>query len=156
MGEGMKTITALLLALASFSASASDRIMVDTYTGHSSYCQDSYSAICEPWKQPRRLSWQHDLSRDLSTDIGLGTNSYGKESASAGLLYLPFHLGAVQAGAFAAVVSGYTCDQLKTCMLAAGEAVSVKMGSAVMQVLYVPAIGGGTVSVVQLRVGMEF
>ena len=124
---------------------AADRIMVDAYTHHSS----------GEWKRPNRMSWQHDLTEDLASDIGAGHNSYGKLSFNAGLIYQPLKVGSLSAGAFVSLVSGYTCEQLKTCAVAGGLIASYEVGTVTMQVLYVPAISDG-VSVTQARIGMRF
>jgi hypothetical protein len=54
------------------------------------------------------------------------------------------------------VVSGYTCEQVKTCVLAGGLIGSMKLGKVVAQVMYVPAFGKGTTEITQLRLGIEF
>lgn len=137
------------------SAHAEDRLVFDAYTKHSSHCQDAYSKTCTPWEQPKRLSWQHEVG-DFITDIGAGTNSYGKASYNVGGMYLPIRYGNVRMGTFGSFVTGYSCEQLKTCVIAGGVLLDYKYGDTVIQVLYVPAIGGGTVSVVNLRLGMAF
>lgn len=140
----------------STSCHAADYLVFDSYTKHSSVCQEAYSKTCEPWKQPRRVSWQHDFDNSLTSDIGIGTNSYGKLSANIGGMWQPLELGIVKAGVFAAVVSGYSCEQLKTCVIAGGVVATVVFKTGTLQLLYVPAIGGGTVSVINLRVGVGF
>ena len=150
---GMVVFGLIALSCAAF---AEDRLMADTYTKHSSVCQTSYGKTCERWQQPHRLSWQHDFDNDLSSDIGIGTNSYGKLSANIGGMWLPLKAGPVSFGAFGALATGYDCNQLRTCFIVGGVASSVVMGGLTMQVLYVPAVGGGTVSVVNVRMGMQF
>lgn len=151
------TIMAALACLADDrTCYAADRLVGDVYTYHSSHCQDAYAKVCEPWGQPHRLSWQHDVSSDWSTDIGIGTNSYGKLSANAGMIYQPIQIGPVRAGVFASLVSGYNRRQLRTCVVAGGFLSTIEVERVVFQVMYVPAIGRGTVSVTQLRAGLTF
>jgi len=149
-------ILIVLSAFVAISAHAEDRMMVDVYTKHSSVCQTAYAKTCERWQQPHRLSIQRDFDNDLSSDIGIGTNSYGKLSASLGVMWLPLKAGPVSFGAFGALATGYDCNQLRTCFIVGGVASSIVMDELVLQVLYVPAVGSGTVSVVQLRVGVQF
>lgn len=151
----MKKLTALL-ALLALSAQAEDRVMADMYTKHSSVCRTAYQAPCERWLQPRRMSLQRDFEHDLTADIGIGTNSYGRPSVSLGGLWQPVGVGGLKAGLFGAVVSGYTCQELRTCAVVAGLVASATAGKSVVQVLYVPSVGDGTVSVVSIRVGMAF
>lgn len=136
-------------------AHAEDRIIFDAYTKHSSDCQEAYSKTCNPWEQPKRVSWQRTYG-DFVTDLGAGTNSYGKTSYNAGGMYLPIHIGNVRMGAFGSLVSGYNCDQLKTCFIAGGVVADYSADGFVVQALYVPAVGGGTVSVFNLRLGFAF
>ena len=151
----MKTLV-VLLAFIALSAHAEYRIMADAYTKHSSVCQTAYDKTCERWEQPHRLSWQRDFENDLSSDVGIGTNSYGKLSASIGGMWLPVKAGPISFGAFGALATGYNCNQLRTCVIVGGVASSVVVGRLTMQVLFVPAIGDGTVSVVNFRMGMGF
>ena len=134
---------------------AEDRIVFDSYTKHSSDCQYAYAKTCKQWEQPKRVSWQRTYG-DFATDLGAGSNSYGKTSYNAGGMYLPIHVGNVRMGAFGSFVSGYNCNQLKTCFIAGGVVADYSADGIVMQVLYVPAIGGGTVSVVNVRLGFVF
>lgn len=142
----MKLAFILMAALACFADDrtcyAGDRLVGDVYTRHSSACQLATGG-CEPWKQPHRLSWQHDLSDTLSTDAGVGTNSYGNLSANLGLLWQPVKLGFLRGGVFAALASGYTCEQLRTCVLAGGLVATAELDRAVLQAVYVPAIKRG-------------
>jgi len=146
----------LAAAIICTNAHAADAILIDTYTRHTSECQQAYSVSCEPWKQPRRVSWQHDLSESWSTDIGTGTNSYGAKSANVGAMWQPLRYGAIKAGLWASIVTGYDCNQLRTCIVAGGVVSSVVVGRVVIQALYVPAIGDGTVGVWNLRTGYQF
>jgi hypothetical protein len=73
-----------------------------------------------------------------------------------GGMWQPIHIGPVRAGAWASLVSGYTCEQLRTCVIAAGLVGTMDYGPARLQVMYVPAVGQGTVSVWQLRGGFTF
>jgi hypothetical protein len=135
---------------------AEDRIMLDAYTKHTSECQSSYAKKCEPWQQPHRISWQHDFNETLSTDVGFGTNSYGGGSMHMGGAYKPLKLGTFSAGVWGVYATGYTCAQLKTCNMLGGAVLSGQIGKGRWDVLWVPAIGNGTVSVTQLRMGVAF
>lgn len=149
-------VLAMLCAAMSPRCYAEDRLMADAYTKHSSVCRTAYREPCERWEQPRRLSWQHDITEYLSSDVGVGTNSYGRLSANIGALYQPINLGPIKAGIFGAIASGYTCKELRTCYLVGGLVATARAGNSYAQVLYVPSIGDGTVSVVNFRVGMGF
>lgn len=158
----MKLALTIMAALACLSYDrtclAADRLVGDIYTKHSSPCEEAYSKVCNRWGQPHRLSWEHDLSTDgaFSSDVGIGTNSYGNLSLNIGGLWQPVKIGPVRAGVFASLVSGYTCEQLRTCVIVAGLAGTYEWEKAVIQVLYVPAVGQGTVAVWQLRGGLSF
>lgn len=136
-------------------AQAADRIMIDTYTRHTSDCQPA-SVLCDPWKQPRRVSWQHDLSESWATDIGAGTNSYGAKSANVGAMWQPIAREGIKAGLWAAFVTGYTREQLRTRFVAAGAVLTVSHSGLGLQLLYVPPVGRGSVGVWNLRTGYEF
>jgi hypothetical protein len=151
--KNLIAITAIAFSSGAFSA---DRILFDTYTDHTSRCQSAYSSTCEPWKQPRRVSWQRDLTDQISVDFGAGTNSYGKKSTNAGVLWQPIANEGIKAGLWASYVTGYDCNQLRTCYVVAGGVLTVSIRGFVGQVLYVPAVGSGTVGVINLRTGMEF
>jgi hypothetical protein len=155
----MKHIIALLIAgcvIGDTRCYADDRLMLDAYTKHSSDCQYAYAKTCQRWDQPRRLSWQHDFTDSLSSDVGFGTNSYGAGSANIGAAWQPLHAGPVKVGAFVSYVTGYTCAQLKTCNVFGGAIATVQIKRAVVELMYVPAIGSGTISVAQVRAGVSF
>jgi hypothetical protein len=135
---------------------ADDRLMLDLYTKHSSDCQYAYAKTCEPWQQPRRMSWQHDFTESLSSDIGMGSNSYGNASVSLGAAWKPIHVAGIRAGVWGSYVTGYTCAQLKTCNVVGGAIASFYAGKIAIDLMYVPAIGDGTVSVTQIRGGIAF
>jgi hypothetical protein len=153
----MNKLLLSVLFLATTAAHAQTAIVADTYTKHSSDCQEAYSKTCEPWQQPRRVSIQHNLTETITADVGFGTNSYGKFSASVGALYQPLQTKYLKAGVFAALVSGYTCEQLRTCFVAGGLAATITPNDRVfVQILFVPAVGDGTVSVINTRIGVNF
>jgi hypothetical protein len=154
--KNLFSLSIIFCALFANRCYADDRLMLDLYTKHSSPCQYAYAKTCEPWQQPRRMSWQHDFTESLSSDIGLGTNSYGNGSASFGAAWKPIHVAGVRAGVWAAYATGYTCAQLKTCSIVGGVIASTQSGKQAFDLLYVPAIGSGTVSVINLRIGYVF
>ena len=145
----------LAAAIVCTNAHAADTILIDTYTKHSDECQSGIET-CEPWKQPRRVSWQHDISESWSMDIGAGTNSHGTKSANIGALWQPIGREGIKAGLWAAFVTGYTRDQLRTRFVAAGAVLTASYRGAALQLVYAPEFGRSSISVLSLRTGHQF
>lgn len=146
----MKLAIATALLIAAGSVSASDYLLADIYSIHKGQC------VAVKCAQPHRLSWQKDVGHDITADIGAGTNSYRRTSVSVGALWQPLHYGVASAGIWAAAVSGYSTDELRTRPLAGGLVGTLTYNDARVQLLYVPSFGEGTTSVINLRLGVAF
>ncbi len=143
-------IFGIALTLSVTHAYASDYLLVDAYTHHTGPCV--HRTKCD---QPHWLDWQHMVNDDLSTDIGLGTNSYSRFSAVAGLKYEPLHIGALKFGGFAGLASGYRSDEVPTRPLVAGLSSTLIYHEFTAQVLYVPRMGKRTIGATRLSIGWQ-
>jgi hypothetical protein len=138
---------ALLLPPAAF---ATDALVVDAYTFSADRSVDG------GWNRSGQLSWEHESSDTVTTGIGIGPNVFGKMSISAGAKWEPMQIWRIKYGLWGALVTGYTCDQLKTCAVVGGLVATAIFGHIEVEILHVPRIGNGTKSVSQLRLGIVF